>query len=98
MDNQNKSSVLQWLMPTAVMMVVVIIMLVSFTHKANKEAESTVSKTLISNVETYGSGLLHELEKIDSVGLPVSALLAKRGRKMQPGWRNCFRLSRKARA
>lgn len=81
MDNQNKSSVLQWLMPTAVMMVVVIIMLVSFTHKANKEAESTVSKTLISNVETYGSGLLHELEKIDSVGLPVSALLAKEGTK-----------------
>lgn len=81
MDNQNKSSVLQWLMPTAVMMVVVIIMLISFTHKANKEAENTVSKTLVSNVETYGSRLLHELEKVDSVELPIAALLEKEGAK-----------------
>lgn len=81
MDNQNKSSVLQWLMPTTVMMVVVIIMLISFTHKANNEAENTVSKTLISNVETYGSSLLHDLEKIDSVELPIAALLAKEGAK-----------------
>lgn len=81
MDNQNKSSVLQWLMPTTIMMVVVVIMLISFTHKANKEAENTVSKTLISNVETYGSRLLHDLEKINSVELPVAALLAKEGAK-----------------
>lgn len=81
MDNQNKSSVLQWLMPTTVMMVVVIIMLISFTHKANKEAENTVSKTLISNVESYGSSLLHELEKVDSVGLPIVAILANEGAK-----------------
>lgn len=81
MDNQNRSSVLQWLMPTTVMMVVVIIMLISFTHKANKEAENTVSKTLISNVESYGSNLLHDLEKIDSVELPIVAMLAKEGAK-----------------
>lgn len=81
MDNQNKSSVLQWLMPTAIMMVVVIIMLASFTHKANKEAANTVSKTLISNVESYGSSLLHDLEKIDSVELPIAAILAQEGAK-----------------
>ncbi len=81
MDNQNKSSVLQWLMPTAIMMVIVIIMLASFTHKANKEAANIVSKTLISNVESYGSSLLHDLEKIDSVELPIAAILAKEGAK-----------------
>ncbi len=81
MDNQNKSSVLQWLMPTTAMMVVVIIMLISFTHKANKEAENTVSKTLVSNVESYGSNFLHSLEKIDSIELPIVAMLAKEGTK-----------------
>lgn len=81
MDNQNKSSILQWLIPTVAMMVVVIIMLVSFTHNADQEAEDTVSKTLISNVESYGSSFLHDLEKIDSVELPIAALLAKEGTK-----------------
>jgi len=81
MDNQNKSSVLQWLMPTTVMMVVVIIMLISFTRKANTEAEATVTKTLITEVESYGSRFLHELEKVDKAALPVATLLAGEGTK-----------------
>ena len=48
MDNQDKSSVLQWLIPTGIMMVVLVAMLLSFSAKSNKEAEATVSKTLIS--------------------------------------------------
>ena len=48
MDNQNRSSVLQWLIPTGIMMVVVIGMLLSFSAKSNKEAENSVSKTLIA--------------------------------------------------
>ena len=38
MSNQNRSSVLQWLIPTGIMMVVVVVMLVSFYSKSNKEA------------------------------------------------------------
>ena len=49
MDNQDKSSVLQWLIPTGIMMVVLVAMLLSFSAKSNKEAEATVSKTLISS-------------------------------------------------
>ncbi|MDE6728166.1 MAG: cache domain-containing protein, partial [Oscillospiraceae bacterium] len=81
MDNQNKSSVLQWLMPTSVMMLVVIVMLISFTNKANKEAEATVTKNLIADVESYGTSLLHELEKVDKVEMPIAALLAEEGAK-----------------
>ena len=54
MSNQNRSSVLQWLIPTGIMMVVVVVMLVSFYSKSNKEAENTVHKTLISSTKTYG--------------------------------------------
>lgn len=68
MDNQNKSSVLQWLIPTGVMMVVVIAMLLSFSAKSNKEAEVSVSKTLIASAEGYGDCFLHELQKVDKVG------------------------------
>lgn len=81
MDNQNKSSVLQWLMPTSIMMLVVIVMLVNFARKANAEAESAVTKNLVADVESYGTNLLHELEKVDKAEIPVAALLAEEGAK-----------------
>lgn len=81
MDNQNKSSVLQWLMPTSIMMLVVIVMLVNFVHKAGEEAESSVQKSLVADVESYRDSFLHELEKVDKAELPIAALLAEEGAK-----------------
>lgn len=79
MNNQNKTSVLQWLVPTSVMMVVVIFMLVSFSQKANKEAQTIVQKNLIADIETYGNSFVHELEKVDRVGASIAALFAEEG-------------------
>lgn len=79
MDNQNRSSVLQWLIPTGVMMVVVIAMLLSFSAKSNKEAEASVSRTLIASTEGYGDRLLHELQKVGKVGETVSRLFEREG-------------------
>ncbi len=79
MDNQNKSSVLQWLIPTGIMMVVVIAMLLSFSAKSNKEATATVSKTLISSAEGYGDSFLHELQKVGKVGETVSEIFERTG-------------------
>lgn len=79
MDNQNRSSVLQWLIPTGTMMVVVIVMLVSFYSKNNKEAESSVLKTLVSSAETYGERFLNRLEGVSKAGEPVRLLLEKEG-------------------
>lgn len=77
MNNQNKSSVLQWLVPTGIMMVVVVVMLFSFSKKSDKEAEASVSKTLISSTEEYGDRFLHELQKIGKVGETVSEIMTR---------------------
>ena len=79
MDNQNKSSVLQWLLPTGIMLVVVVIMLLRFWTKSGTESENTVFRTLISSAETYASGFLHELEKVGKAGEPISVLLGDEG-------------------
>lgn len=79
MDNRNKSSVLQWLIPTSIMLVVVVIMLVRFWSKSGTESESTVFKTLISSTETYASNFLHELEKVGKAGGTISVLLGDEG-------------------
>lgn len=79
MDSQNKSSILQWFIPTSIMMVVVVVMLVSFSSKSNKSAELSVSKNMISAVEGFGKSFLHELEVVSKIGEPVCALLEKQG-------------------
>ncbi len=79
MDNQNRSSVLQWLIPTGTMMVVVIAMLLSFSSKSNKEAEASVSKALIASAEGYGDRFLHELQMVGKVGETTGELLERIG-------------------
>lgn len=79
MDNQDKSSILQWLIPTSIMMVVVVVMLVSFFTQSSRAAEISVSKTLVSSVENYGKSFLHELALVGEAGEPVCALLEKEG-------------------
>lgn len=79
MDNQNRSSVLQWLIPTGIMMVVVVGMLVSFYSKSNKEAEATVFKSLVSSAETYGERFLGRLDGVSRAGEPVRILLESEG-------------------
>ena len=79
MDNKNKSSVLQWLIPTGIMMVVVVSMLLSFSSKSNKEAEEAVSRTLIDSAEGYGDSFLHELQKVDKVGETICRMIERDG-------------------
>ena len=89
MDNQDKSSILQWLIPTSIMMVVVVVMLVSFFTQSSRAAEISVSKTLVSSVENYGKSFLHELALVGEAGEPVCALLEKEGGR--PGGPRCAR-------
>lgn len=79
MDNQNKSSVLQWLIPTGVMMVVVVGMLVSFYSRSNRDAENSVLKTLVSSTETYGERFFNQLEAVSKAGEPIRILLESEG-------------------
>lgn len=79
MDNQNKSSILQWLIPTGIMLVVVVGMLVSFNSKSNKEAESSVLKNLIASTETYGERFMNRLNGVSKAGEPVRILLESEG-------------------
>lgn len=79
MDNRNKSSVLQWVIPTAIMMVVVMAMLINFSNKSSTEAEETVAKTLLASTESFGSRFINQLDVVKSTAKPIRALLEKEG-------------------
>ncbi len=79
MDDRNRSSILQWLIPTGIMMVVVVVMLVSFYSKSNMDAENSVGKTLVSSTESYGERFMNQLDCVSKAGEPIRILLEKEG-------------------
>ena len=62
---------MQWLVPTGIMLAVVVGMLVSFSFKSNKEAESSVLKSLVASAETYGERFLNRLDGVSKAGEPA---------------------------
>ncbi len=79
MDNQNRSTVLQWLVPTTIMTVVVVAMLINFSTKRSKEAEEMVARTLVASTESFGEEFVHRLEVVRKVASPIQVMLDREG-------------------
>ena len=79
MESQNKSVAFQWIVPSVVLMVVVLIMLFDFSSKSSKEASELVYKDLISKTENYADNLCTELRQMHSVAAPMAELLKRNG-------------------
>ena len=79
MDDRNRSSILQWILPTAVMMIVVMVMLFNFSSKSSAEAQDTVSRTLIASTESFSDRFKSQLDGVRTVGRTIRALLEREG-------------------
>lgn len=79
MGNQNRSSILQWLVLTVIMMIIVIAMLFSFSNNSGIEAKETVSKTLLASTESYAKDFLYQLEGVKRAARPIRVLLEREG-------------------
>lgn len=75
MENQNKTIALQWMIPTGILMVVVIIMLFNFSSSTKTEATDTVHKNLIAATEEYRDDFLEELDDMNAVVAPVARII-----------------------
>ena len=75
MENQNKTIALQWMIPTGILMVVVIIMLFNFSNSTKTEATDTVHKNLIAATEEYRDDFLEELDDMNAIAVPVARIL-----------------------
>ena len=54
MESQNRSAIASWVVPSAFLMIVVIVMLFNFTTKSSAEAADAVSRNLIKSAQNYG--------------------------------------------
>ena len=79
MEKQNRSIAFSWIVPSAILMVVVLAMLFSFSLKSSSEATETVSKNLIEATEQYSNQCWIELNSLKAVAQPIKKLLEKEG-------------------
>lgn len=79
MESRNKSIAVSWIVPSAILMIVVLAMLFSFSMKSSSEATTEVSKNLIGATEQYSNACWVELNSLKTVAQPIKLLLEKRG-------------------
>lgn len=77
MDNQTKSAVAQWVVPSAVLIFVLFLMLFNFSIKSKKNADDTVTKNVTKIAQTCAGNLRAELTLTGKVGETVAELLER---------------------
>ncbi|MBQ6806201.1 MAG: GGDEF domain-containing protein [Lachnospiraceae bacterium] len=76
-ENQTKSIAMQWVVPTAVLMLVLVIMLFNFTTKSKVNAADTVNRNMTSIAEQCADNFSEQLTLLEKVGKPIAELLGK---------------------
>lgn len=79
MEDQNKSAALQWIIPSAVLLVVLMVMLFNFSKQSTKDATELVYRELISKTEDAGDKFNDQLTVLHSIAAPMVNLLENEG-------------------
>lgn len=74
-ENRRKSIAIQWLIPTAVLMVVLIVMMYDFSDKSKAGASDAVSKNMAAIAEACADNFADNLTLMEKVGKPIAELL-----------------------
>ena len=77
MKKQNRSAIAAWVIPSLFLIIVIFIMMFSFSSKSTADASDTISENLIKSAQTYGKSFSHELETLDKVAGSFCVLLGK---------------------
>ena len=75
MESQNRSAIASWVVPAALLMIVVVVMLFNFSTKSSAEAADAVSRNIIKSTQSYGENFINEIESLAKVSRPVRILL-----------------------
>lgn len=77
MEKQTKSAIASWIGPAIFLIIVIAVMMYSFSSKSNADATDTVSRNLIKATQDYGDTFLHRLETLSKVASPLDVLLER---------------------
>lgn len=74
-EGQNKPAVLQWIVPFAIPMVVVLLILFNFSMKSKVNAQKRISEDMLASAQRYAEIVANELDTMSSVVRSVCAVL-----------------------
>lgn len=74
-DEQTKSAVIQWLVPTILLIAVVIVMFFNFSAKSSQFAAEEVEDHMVNITEKYATRVNHKLENMTETGKPMGFLM-----------------------
>lgn len=75
MSNQTKSITIQWIVPTIILMMVLMIMLFNFSTKSELNAKNTVTKSMTSTAQICARNLQEQITQLEKVGGPIAEIL-----------------------
>lgn len=76
-DKQTKSVIIQWMIPTAVLLVAIITMFIDFYVTSSESAQTQVEKNFSSVAEGYAAMVNERLTSIQKSGKVVAAIMEK---------------------
>ena len=77
MEKQNRSAIAAWVIPSLTLIIIIFIMMFSFSSKSTADASDTISENLIKSAQTYGESFSYELETLGKVVGPFCVLLGQ---------------------
>lgn len=76
MNSQVKSITIQWIGPTAILMLTLVIMLFNFSTKSQVAANTTVTRNIIVTAENGARSINDEVALLEKVGKPIAEILS----------------------
>ena len=77
MDKQTKSIAIQWIGPTAIMIIILGIMLFNFSVRSRISANDTVTRNMTIAAEICANKFNERITRLETVGRPICELLGK---------------------
>ncbi len=89
-DRQTKSAIIQWMIPAAILVILIIVMLTDFSLKSRQAAADNVASLYLSKAEKYAEEVNYEIKGMTAAGKTIMQLIyeekwmsAKRVAKME---------------
>lgn len=76
-DEQTKAAIVQWMVPTIVLIAVVIVMLFNFSAKSSQSAAEEIESSIVNVAEKYATKVNHEIERMTGMGIPIGYLMTE---------------------
>ena len=76
-DKQTKSVIMQWLIPTVILVIILVVMLTDFSTQSQQAAADNVAKSYVNAAEKYAEEVKYEIQGMAAAGKTIIQLICE---------------------